>query len=638
MLARSISKLKPGKEVRFKVSLKEHIMKEDKVSVQEKGGELSEVAMMLDLHDMLSSKGVSVSLLGKNGRPMNRSNWVKQVYNVNMGTFRKEGSKNASKWIRNGKAAASEFYRATVQQYGTEEALKLFKFTLEHKGQTGQGDTKSDIDIRVIEKSSSEILQDLKLSMKSTANEIGQYKGQGLQTGEEKFFLSVISGTYSRELDLYGGKKTWNELVDQLTELNRQNADLVKERDGYTKEYNAKAKEINDLYKLFSNDEKLQDFSSNSGWDYEDHELVRMDKALEKLIQFKFKELGAITKKTSAVDKKIAGLAPRIESIENGLPNTLEAQLDDLAKKYKIKVPNNEHESLGVYVRNLAKYIKDFEKWAGSSDNPYRTKKGEASNALPERMRKPYTVSVTTYVDLLEEIVRKAIKDDEVKRDMIKGCLELAGIESGLDYVSMGGKKGTKSKGPDGDFIRVAATTLYNAGYKKQVDRILDNVLNDKFEVEVERKNIRTVVIHLLDNGNRVLKFGLYKDTGNVRIAIPQFKTPDDKYEQLVKIYSDPETWKSFKSPKNRNPKKTRTAKGGNTLPGMGESNPKSSDKVKSFREKEVDVMARKDPRWKEWLKNNKDKVDKWDQSKKSSIKKQLDTLTYDELAKANNL
>ena len=190
-IAKKMTKMKPGSSMNFRINLKEELFAEARNSVgylkakketaaeqkQRKGGEVTEVSMMRDLYILLSKK-TEVNLLDDSGKKVSLQKWTNDVYNKVINSFKsaEKSPQKLNRWIGNGTAAANTFYDDTVKEYGSVEALRLLKFTLKHMGIAGQGSTKSDIDINVIEKSSNEIAHEMKISMKSTEGALGSHQ------------------------------------------------------------------------------------------------------------------------------------------------------------------------------------------------------------------------------------------------------------------------------------------------------------------------------------------------------------------------------------------------------------------------------------------------------------------------------
>jgi hypothetical protein len=457
-IAKKMTKMKPGSSMNFRINLKEELFAEAKKPVryakssessseqkQRKGGEVSEVSMMRELYILLSKK-TDVNLLDDSGKKVSLQKWTKDVYNKVINSFKsaEKSPQKLNRWIGNGTAAANNFYDDTVKEYGSVEALRLLKFTLKHMGIAGQGSTKSDIDINVIEKSSNEIAHEMKISMKSTEGALGSYKGSGLQTGYETFFMSLISGKYSRELDYYNSNSR---------------EDIGNELEKITKEYNQSVENINRIFKSL-NDEDYFDkvLSGTDAETRDDMEQFYDPDSLEE----KRKYLDGLLNKEG---KKFQKLGKQMSQLQDKWDRTPEHDLDELAVKYNIKTPKGV--SLGKYIKDLTTEMKSFEKWAYDPSQNKDFVKSHVLTNLPDSLSKPFHQNQTRYIDILEELTRKALKDDKVKEQMIKGTLSLAGMESGLDYISTGGRAGSSDENKE--FLRVAASTLYNSGYKKPI-------------------------------------------------------------------------------------------------------------------------------------------------------------------------
>ena len=178
---------------------------------------------------------------------------------------------------------------------------------------------------------------------------------------------------------------------------------------------------------------------------------------------------------------------------------------------------------VGIGGTSLSKYLDKLE----TEFKIYmKTPKANRPDVKPERDK-----AGERYRRILKLALEKKLKSKSSRDEMIGGILKLGGIEKGLDIVSLGiGKEG---KGKSKSTFYDAYSTLYNNGYKKDVDNLMSAHLEGQLTAKVEEDGpkLSFVIFMKGDKRNPIVKFDIWDHFNNARIDLPDFPAGEEDKE-----------------------------------------------------------------------------------------------------------
>lgn len=203
----------------------------------------------------------------------------------------------------------------------------------------------------------------------------------------------------------------------------------------------------------------------------------------------------------------------------------------DRAQEVFVKTPEYQLDKLGEEIgyKWKGKNLSDFMAAAAASFEAQRKSGGK--NA-PANIVKAAEVNQDEYYNVIIMAVEQKLKTH--KDEMIEGVLRLGGVESDLDYISLG-------IDPSDEVTSAAVSTLYNEKYTDLI-KTLTAKQKDNLDAKIEivGRSPRFMIFDKRTPRKSLITFNIYKEVNNARIQLPTFETNKvkrsgaPKYDKLL--------------------------------------------------------------------------------------------------------
>ena len=478
-------KLKMGQTVKLSISIPKPKME----SSEPQGGEYTEVMYLYYLAEHLYTDGANYDLYA-GGKKYSLQTWESQYVPTQLHSLERfaknDGKTRTAPQFKPWDKAAQDGALFTYEEIKRNQGHpNLFKFKLVHTGGSAAKSGKEDVQIFMSKKSSKELTNELRLSLKTgvrsdTGEKLG---GHHSSSTIGKILPAIVSGT------------PYNNLipddVDAEVSKTKSQVDAI-------------------LQQIDSEDKRIT------------KELMKAEKAGDKK---------AITKLNREFTKNVTKPSEALKTnYDNGKYKTMETYLERLCKELKINSALDSDESMSAYLTDLYSYFSDKdENLPNAKGNPTVRTPSKLKQVYGDKSKEveQYTENQSILFKNLGLVIEKLLNNPKYKETVMTALIHGGVHKPGVDIVTMNLEMGKKHKLISEDYTFAVATTLYQEGYQDFVK----SLITENTVVKVESGGAAMNVLGML-NGSLFFKCIIGQKSGD-SWRLRQFKVVDPETGKL---------------------------------------------------------------------------------------------------------
>ena len=549
-LSKKSKKLGPGKSSSMRIRIPKSLS-EAKEQVGSRGGVLAEYQFLLSLYNILQDGGVDCSLKDQ-GKIYNGTQFLSGPYKESLESYREQerGTKKKAErtWISHGIKGAEH---VSTRLWDNIDGIQQYSFVLEATGVALTGKEKSDVIIHYTKKSAKELSSMIKMSLKtseegSPLSEAGFH--EGLQTSWKHYLLSLLTGlsandikrTESTETDVQKGiEKSAKKLersaraavkAESIYDASLETLELAM---GDLQQYENKYRQWKGFSKLENDLDALDEYNPTDA--QIESALKEIPKKIKELEVLVFKSKTKVDKYTKAFDKGYAAYHEAMKSYNDSVveynnsiaeyKNTVDYKLTELGKSVGMCT------DLAQEINNYAEMFKEYQL------TPKSVRETKIDWVKSKRV---------DYFKLIKVILDSKMKNPKISKEIISNVMKLSGIESSLDYLTLGSskvvtqkKKNTRylSRSEENYLASRAASTLFDHKYKSMLNSLAYEDLTAK---TVSEDDLLAFYIYRSSMSKPFIKIELKVGFNNGRIGLPKFLVENEvDYKKLTTVYAN---------------------------------------------------------------------------------------------------